>query len=84
MYRIVEEKIPEIIEICRRHRVKTLKLFEPATGEWFDPPTSDLDSVVSFEAVFARPVDQVEMAPIKNLSFRNTVEDSRIQYSFLF
>ena len=97
MHRTVAEKIPEIAEICRTHRVKTLGLFGSATGEGFDPAKSDLDFVVEFEvmspgdhadayldlardleALFARPVDLVEMAPIKNPYFREAVEESRI------
>ncbi|QYZ78895.1 hypothetical protein E2N92_05375 [Methanofollis formosanus] len=97
MHRIVAEKIPEITEICRTHRVKTLELFGSAAGEGFDPGTSDLDFVVEFEAMalaehadayldlardlealFARPVDVVEMAPIKNPYFRKAVEESRV------
>jgi len=97
MHRIIAENMPEIVEICRRHRVKTLELFGSATGERFDPATSDLDFVVAFEAMppadhadayldlardlealFARPVDLVEMAPIKNPYFRKAVEESRV------
>ncbi|QSZ66924.1 hypothetical protein RJ40_05165 [Methanofollis aquaemaris] len=97
MHRTVAEKIPEITEICRTHRVKTLELFGSAAGEGFDPATSDLDFVVEFEAMspaehadiyldlardlealFARPVDLVEMAPIKNPYFRKAVEESRV------
>ncbi|MBP2146126.1 putative nucleotidyltransferase [Methanofollis sp. W23] len=72
MHRTVAEKIPEITEICRTHRVKTLELFGSATGEGFDPGTSDL------EALFARPVDLVGMAPIKNPYFRKAVDESRV------
>ncbi|MDK2975260.1 MAG: uncharacterized protein PWP08_1631 [Methanofollis sp.] len=97
MHRIITEKIPDIVEVCRRHRVKTLELFGSAASERFDPATSDLDFVVAFEsmppsdhadayldlaqdleALFARPVDLVEMAPIKNPYFRKAVEESRV------
>ena len=97
MHRIIAEKMPEIIEICRRHRVKTLELFGSAAGDDFDPERSDLDFIVSFEpmppadhadayldlaldleALFSRPVDLVEMAPIKNPYFRKAVEESGV------
>lgn len=97
MHRAVAENMQEIADICRSHRVKTLELFGSATGERFDPATSDLDFVVEFEdmspaehadayldlardleALFSRPVDLVEMAPIKNPYFRKAVEESRV------
>jgi predicted nucleotidyltransferase len=45
----VEEKIPDIAVVCRRHRVKRLEVFGSATGEAFDPTTSDIDFIVEFE-----------------------------------
>jgi hypothetical protein len=41
MHRTVAEKILDITEICRTHRVKTLELFGLAAGEGFDPAMSD-------------------------------------------
>ena len=49
MHRIIAEKMSEIIEICRRHRVKTLELFGSAAGKNFDPERSDLDFIVAVE-----------------------------------
>lgn len=34
--------------LCRKHRVAALYLFGSATGESFDPESSDLDFVVEF------------------------------------
>jgi len=97
MHRIIAEKMSDIIEICRHHRVKTLDLFGSAAGENFDPERSDLDFIVAFEpmppadhadayldlaldleALFARPVDLVETAPIKNPYFLKAIEESRV------
>ncbi|HDS62678.1 MAG TPA: hypothetical protein ENN52_00810 [Methanofollis liminatans] len=97
MHRIIAEKMPEIVEICRRHRVKTLELFGSAARENFDPERSDLDFIVAFEpmppadhadayldlaldleALFVRPVDLVEMAPLKNPYFLKAIEESRV------
>jgi predicted nucleotidyltransferase len=46
-----------IADLCRRRRVRTLELFGSATGESFDPTTSDLDFLVRFE-----PMPTVEYA----------------------
>jgi len=46
---IVEDKLAEIGELCRRHGVARLDHFGSAVGEGFDPEDSDLDFVVSFE-----------------------------------
>jgi predicted nucleotidyltransferase len=35
-------------ELCRRHRVRRLELFGSATGDDFDPESSDLDFLVEF------------------------------------
>lgn len=49
MIAMVEDKLAEIGELCRRHGVARLDLFGSAAGEGFDPEGSDLDFVVSFE-----------------------------------
>ena len=45
----VENRLPEIIALCRRYRVRRLALFGSATGDRFDPEASDLDFLVQFE-----------------------------------
>ena len=45
----VEDKRAEIISACRRHGVEWLDLFGSAVGGSFDPGSSDLDFIVSFE-----------------------------------
>lgn len=50
---IVEDRSDEIAEICRRHHVQRLCLFgSAATGAW-DPETSDLDFLVTFDPAAA-------------------------------
>jgi predicted nucleotidyltransferase len=47
---LVEDRVEEIMLICRRHGVERLDLFGSAAGEGFDDlGDSDLDFVVSFE-----------------------------------
>jgi predicted nucleotidyltransferase len=49
MISLVEDKVQEVGEICRRHGVERLDLFGSAASEGFDVEGSDLDFVVSFE-----------------------------------
>jgi predicted nucleotidyltransferase len=47
---LVENRIEEVREICRRHGVERLDMFGSAAGEGFDDlGDSDLDFVVSFQ-----------------------------------
>ena len=48
MHRIIQEKIHEIADLCRRYRVKHLEVFGSAAGDRFDPQTSDIDFIVEF------------------------------------
>lgn len=45
----IQGKRREIAESCRQYRVRRLELFGSATGDRFDPRTSDLDFLVEFE-----------------------------------
>jgi predicted nucleotidyltransferase len=54
---IIREKIPDLAGIAARHRVKRLGIFGSATGDRFDPASSDIDFVVEFE-----PMTPVEHA----------------------
>jgi predicted nucleotidyltransferase len=51
MNALISEKHAEIIALCRRFRVKALELFGSATGDRFDPATSDLDFLVDYEKI---------------------------------
>jgi predicted nucleotidyltransferase len=55
MNALISEKHDEIIALCRRFRVKALELFGSATGDRFDPATSDLDFLVDYEDI--SPID---------------------------
>lgn len=58
MIREIEEKRPELAELCRRFHVKRLEVFgSAATGE-FRAESSDLDLIVEFEAL--RPEEHGE------------------------
>jgi uncharacterized protein len=46
--RIVEGRVQELREICHRRQVLRLSLFGSATGNSFDPASSDLDFLVQF------------------------------------
>ena len=48
---LIQQKMPEVHEICARRRVRRLGLFGSATGAGFDPATSDLDFMVEFDNV---------------------------------
>jgi len=41
----------EVSDLCRRYRVERLELFGSAAGEEFDPASSDLDFLVSFQTL---------------------------------
>jgi predicted nucleotidyltransferase len=46
---LVDDRVEEVRQICRRYGVERLDLFGSAAGEEFDLGDSDLDFVVSFE-----------------------------------
>jgi predicted nucleotidyltransferase len=48
MHELVRNAQSQLQELCRRHNVRRLDLFGSATGEQFDPRTSDLDFLVEF------------------------------------
>lgn len=50
MISLVEDKLMEVAELCRRYGVQRLDLFGSAgqSGAGFDPDSSDLDFVVAF------------------------------------
>ena len=93
----VEAKRLQLGELCRRHRVQRLDLFGSATGDRFDPDSSDLDFLVQFqpmppvehgdcywrlledlENLFGRPIDLLELAPIRNPYLLQSIEATRI------
>jgi len=46
MTHIIEDRLPQIVALCRRHHVRRLELFGSATGDGFRPDASDFDSLV--------------------------------------
>jgi len=48
MHPLVEQKLPQIAELCRRYHVRRLDLFGSATGGQFDLARSDVDFVLEF------------------------------------
>jgi len=46
---LIEAHRSELIDLCRRFRVRRLELFGSATRDHFDPETSDLDFLVEFQ-----------------------------------
>ncbi|MEE8434174.1 MAG: nucleotidyltransferase domain-containing protein [bacterium] len=48
MQPIIEERMPQLRELCRRYHVARLDVFGSAAGERFDAARSDLDFVVEY------------------------------------
>jgi len=49
MIALIEQKREAIEALCLQFRVRRLELFGSATGEVFDPATSDVDFLVEFQ-----------------------------------
>lgn len=49
MIALLAEHLEEVAELCRRYQVRRLDLFGSAATDQFDPHTSDLDFLVTFE-----------------------------------
>jgi predicted nucleotidyltransferase len=48
MNSIVKEKLPQIVELCKKYRVVRMYLFGSAARDDFDPATSDIDLLITF------------------------------------
>ena len=48
---IIDDNREELLRLCKKYRVKRLDIFGSAVGDKFDPETSDLDLLVTFEDV---------------------------------
>lgn len=46
---IIQDKLDDLIGLCRRFRVARLELFGSAADSGFDPENSDLDFLVEFQ-----------------------------------
>jgi predicted nucleotidyltransferase len=51
MENLIEGKLPEIVDLCRRYRVRKLEIFGSAANGRFVPAISDLDFLVEYEPV---------------------------------
>jgi predicted nucleotidyltransferase len=49
MVTVIEAKLPDVVALCRRYRVRQLRVFGSAVSGQFDPKTSDFDFLVEFE-----------------------------------
>ena len=49
MNKIILDKQPQLIELCKQFHAQRLEVFGSATGDDFDPAKSDLDFLVVFE-----------------------------------
>ena len=50
VHELIEDKLPEITDLCRRLGVRRLDLFGSAVGKTFDVVSSDVDVLVEFDA----------------------------------
>jgi uncharacterized protein len=48
---LIDKKRNEIVDLCRRYRVRALELFGSAVNNRFDPLTSDIDFLVDYKAL---------------------------------
>ena len=48
MEKTVEEKLPQVRDLCRKYNVRKLELFGSATNGDFKPESSDVDFIVEF------------------------------------
>jgi predicted nucleotidyltransferase len=48
MHPLIEQHLPQIEALCRKHRVKRLEVFGSVTTDRFDPKRSDLDFFYEF------------------------------------
>ena len=48
MHPYVRERLPQLVELCRKYHVKRLDLFGSGTGERFDAARSDVDFLVEY------------------------------------
>ena len=53
MHSFIEERLPQLRELCRRYHVARLDVFGSAASERFDTTRSDLDFVVEYLPVTA-------------------------------
>ena len=60
MVAIVENKIPEIIDLCKKHKVKTLYLFGSATDAKYFNEKSDVDFLYEYDKKKIKELDYAD------------------------
>jgi len=55
----IKDGLPEFIDLCRRHKVKTLYAFGSSISDSFNPESSDIDLVVEINDT--NPIDRGEI-----------------------
>ena len=68
MHKVVEEKLPELIGICRSNAIRQLELFGSSARDDFDPATSDLDFLAIFEDSERPGISQSYFNALRELS----------------
>jgi uncharacterized protein len=48
MHSVLADKLPQVIDLCRRHGVRRLEVFGSVLRDDFDPARSDIDFIVEF------------------------------------
>ncbi len=61
MVAIVENKIPEIIDLCKKHKVKSLYLFGSATDEKNFNEKSDVDFLYEYDKKKIKELDYADI-----------------------
>ena len=49
MNKIIQQKQPQLEELCRQYHAQRLEVFGSVTRDDFDPATSDIDFLVEFD-----------------------------------
>jgi predicted nucleotidyltransferase len=59
---IVSDRIPQLVELCKKYRVETMYLFGSAATGKFDRKTSDIDLLITFS-------DKVKLLELADVYF---------------
>jgi uncharacterized protein len=66
--KVVEQKLPELIEICRHNGIRRLELFGSSARADFNPATSDLDFLAVFEEPAAVGISELYFEALRELT----------------
>jgi uncharacterized protein len=65
--KVVEENLPQLIDICRHNRIRRLELFGSAARSDFNPATSDLDFLATFDDSDGTGISESYFSALRNL-----------------